>query len=149
MVNVPPGIRMAVADRAPAPLVYETNQFAVMKQYTAAQLNAAGGASLIDLVPANPKIRLVGFRMIVGGTGITGPTTLRVSDREATPNDFLSFLPADLTANAKVGMDSTNTTVTVANLLVGSKTGYQIRPVGGTAVVGGPITIIASFDLIQ
>lgn len=149
MVNVPPGIRMAVADRSPAPLVYETNQFAVMKQYTAAQLNATGGASLIDLVPSNPKIRLISFVIIVGATGITGPTTLRVSDREATPNDFLSFLPADLTAGAKANMVSANTTVTVASLLVGSKTGYQIRPVGGTAVVGGPITVIASFDLIQ
>jgi len=149
MVNVPSGIRMAVADRSPAPMVYETNQFSVMKQFTAAQLNATGGASLIDLVPSNPKVRLLGLKLIVGGTGITGPTTLRVSDREATPNDFLSFLPADLTANAKVTEMSSTTTTTTASLLVGSKTGYQIRPVGGTAVVGGPITVIASFDLIQ
>lgn len=144
---IPQYIRNAVSDKSNFPMNYEDCTFSVVDTFTAAMINA-GTAIIIANIPGNPRIRAISFNLIIGATAVTGLTTLRLSDLAATPNDFLTFAVADLTANANVSMGNPGAggTRNLVNLEAGSRFGYQLRGVG-SAAAGGPVTIFCSFDL--
>lgn len=147
MLLFPQQTRMALGDRPTMghPQPFENNTFTVMKAFTAAEIDA--GASLIANVPGVNKARLVNVFIYVDVV-VAGLVTLRLSDRAATPNDYVQWAVADLAANSKHNMESATTTITVGSLFntALSATGYQLRAVGGT-MTGGPIYVIAQFDL--